>query len=65
MVSVSMWAAKLEQGMIVDYSSYELAERSGFDPAALVEEDYLVLETLAMLYGKEHIDHLIDGKWDL
>ncbi len=40
MVSVSMWAAKVDQGMIVDYSSFELAERSGFDPGALVEGDY-------------------------
>jgi hypothetical protein len=40
MVSVSMWAVEVDQGMIVDYSSYERAERSGFDPAALVDEDY-------------------------
>jgi hypothetical protein len=40
MVSVSMWAAQIDQAMIVDYSSFERAERSGFDPAALVDEDY-------------------------
>lgn len=40
MVSVSMWAAQIEQGLIVDYSSFELAEQSGFDPSALVDEDY-------------------------
>jgi hypothetical protein len=40
MVSVSMWAAQIDQGMIVDYSSFDLAERSGFDPSALVDEDY-------------------------
>jgi hypothetical protein len=40
MVSVSMWAVLIDQGMIVDYSSFALAERSGFDPAALVEEDH-------------------------
>ncbi len=40
MVSVSMWAVEIEQGMIVDYSSFELAEQSGFDPAALVDRDY-------------------------
>jgi RES domain-containing protein len=40
MVSVSMWAAEIDQGMIVDYSSFDRAERSGFDPSALVDEDY-------------------------
>lgn len=40
MVSVSMWAVLIEQGMIADYRSFELAERAGFDPAALVDEDY-------------------------
>jgi RES domain-containing protein len=39
-VSVSMWAADVDQGMLVDYSSFELAEQSGFDPSALVDEDY-------------------------
>jgi hypothetical protein len=40
MVSVSMWAVLIDQGMIVDYSSFALAERSGFDPSALVDENY-------------------------
>lgn len=40
MVIVSMWAAQIGQGMIVDYSSFERAEQSGFDPSALVDEDY-------------------------
>jgi hypothetical protein len=40
MVSVSMWAAEVNQGMVVDYSSFERAEESGFDPSALVDEDY-------------------------
>ncbi|HYB23843.1 MAG TPA: RES family NAD+ phosphorylase [Solirubrobacteraceae bacterium] len=40
MVSVSMWAVAIEQGMIADYSIFEQAERAGFDPAALVDEDH-------------------------
>jgi RES domain-containing protein len=40
MVSVSMWAAEIDQGMVVDYSSFERAEEAGFDPSALVDEDY-------------------------
>lgn len=40
MVSVSMWAVAVTQGMIVDYSSFELAEMAGFDPSALIDEDY-------------------------
>ena len=40
MVSVSMWAVLVDQGMIADYSTFEQAERSRFDPAALVDEDY-------------------------
>jgi hypothetical protein len=40
MVSVSMWAALLDEGVIANYSTFEQAERSGFDPGALVSEDY-------------------------
>jgi RES domain-containing protein len=40
MVSVSMWAVLIEEGRIADYSTFEQAEQSGFDPAALVDEDY-------------------------
>jgi hypothetical protein len=40
MVSVSMWAVLIDQGMIADYSTFELAERAGFDPSALVDENY-------------------------
>jgi hypothetical protein len=40
MVSVSMWAIAVDHQMIVDYSTFERAEAAGFDPAALVDEDY-------------------------
>jgi hypothetical protein len=40
MVSVSMWAVLIGGGVIADYSSFEHAERLGFEPAALVSEDY-------------------------
>jgi len=39
MVSVSMWAVLIEEGAVANYSSFEQAERSGFDPAALVSEE--------------------------
>jgi RES domain len=40
MVSVSMWAVLIEEGVIANYSTFDEAERSGFDPEALVAEDY-------------------------
>lgn len=40
MVSVQMWAVEVNQAMIVDYSTFERAEAAGFDPGALVDEDY-------------------------
>lgn len=40
MVSVSMWTVLVNEGMIANYATFELAERAGFDPAALVEENY-------------------------
>jgi RES domain-containing protein len=40
MVSVQMWAVAVNQEMIVDYSTFERAEAAGFDPEALVDEDY-------------------------
>jgi hypothetical protein len=40
MVSVSMWAVLIEGGVIADYSTFVKAERSSFDAAALVAEDY-------------------------
>ena len=40
MVSVSMWAVLIEEDLIANYSTFEQAEKSGFDPAALVSENY-------------------------
>lgn len=40
MVSVPMWATEVDQGMVADYSSFDRAEAAGFDPSALVDEDY-------------------------
>jgi hypothetical protein len=39
-VSVAMWAVAVSQAMVADYSTFEHAEAAGFDPAALVDEDY-------------------------
>jgi RES domain-containing protein len=40
LVSVPMWAVRVHQAMVVDYSTFHRAEAAGFDPAALVDEDY-------------------------
>ncbi|MGH2838846.1 MAG: RES family NAD+ phosphorylase [Solirubrobacteraceae bacterium] len=40
MVSVQMWAVTVNQAMIVNYSTFERAEAAGFDPGALIDEDY-------------------------
>ncbi|MGH2798036.1 MAG: RES family NAD+ phosphorylase [Thermoleophilaceae bacterium] len=40
MVSVQMWAVAVTQAMIVDYSTFDRAEAAGFDPEAVVDEDY-------------------------
>lgn len=40
MVSVQMWAVTVNQAMVVDYSTFERAEAAGFDPGALIDEDY-------------------------
>ena len=40
MVSVQMWAVAVNQAMVVDYSTFERAETAGFDPEALVDEDW-------------------------
>ncbi len=36
----SLWQLRLDLGAVVDYSGFELAERAGFPPEALVEDDY-------------------------
>jgi hypothetical protein len=40
MVSVQMWAVHVVQAIVVDYSTFELAEAAGFDPEAPVGEHY-------------------------
>lgn len=40
MVSIQMWAVHVVQAIVVDYSTFEFAEAAGFDPDALVDEDY-------------------------
>jgi RES domain-containing protein len=36
----TIWQLQVNSGAIVDYSTFELAETAGFDPAALVSDDY-------------------------
>lgn len=40
MVSVQMWAIRVVQAMIVDYSTFERASEAAFNVDALVDEDY-------------------------
>jgi RES domain-containing protein len=40
MVSVNMWMIEVSCTMIVDYSTFEKAEAAGFDPEALIDDDY-------------------------
>lgn len=40
LVSIAMWSIKVDQAMVVDYSTFQRAQAAGFDPAALVDEDY-------------------------
>ncbi len=36
----TIWQLQVDSGAIVDYSTFELAEGAGFDPEALVSDDY-------------------------
>jgi RES domain-containing protein len=44
MVSVSMWAAAITQGRVANYSTFDLAEAAGLDPAALVNDDFEICQ---------------------
>lgn len=39
MVRMPLWQARIRQSRVVDYSTFDLAERSGFAPNALVDDD--------------------------
>jgi len=39
-VRIPIWAITLSQGNLVNYSTFELADAAGFDPDALVDDDY-------------------------
>jgi RES domain-containing protein len=39
LVNITIWAIKVDQMLIVDYSTFERAESAGFDPDALVADD--------------------------
>jgi hypothetical protein len=36
----TLWQLKIETAMVVDYSTFELAEQAGFDAEALVSDDH-------------------------
>jgi RES domain-containing protein len=38
--STTLWQLKVDEGAVVDYSTFELAESAGFPPEALVEDDH-------------------------
>jgi hypothetical protein len=35
-----LWQLRIDEGAIVDYSTFELADAAGFPPAALVDDDH-------------------------
>lgn len=40
LVRMPMWVLRLRESRLADYSTFELADDAGFDPEALVDEDY-------------------------
>jgi RES domain-containing protein len=38
-VRMPLWHARIDQSYVVDYSTFELADRAGFAPEALVDDD--------------------------
>jgi RES domain-containing protein len=39
-VHIQMWEIQIDQALIIDYSSFEKAQDAGFDPKALISDDY-------------------------
>jgi RES domain-containing protein len=39
LVQMPLWRARIEQGGVADYRDFETAERAGFDPEALIDDD--------------------------
>ncbi len=40
LVHIQMWEIRIDQELVVDYSTFLKAEAAGFDPEALVDDDY-------------------------
>jgi RES domain-containing protein len=38
--TTTIWQARIEEGSVVDYGTFEKAEAAGFPPEALVDDDY-------------------------
>jgi RES domain-containing protein len=45
--STFLWQLQVQEGAVVDYSTFELAESAGFPPEALVEDDHERCQTEA------------------
>lgn len=39
LVAMPLWRAQIDQGRIADYHDFETAERAGFDPESLIDDD--------------------------
>lgn len=39
LVQIGLWQARISEGGIADYRDFETAERAGFDPEALIDDD--------------------------
>jgi RES domain-containing protein len=40
MIRMPLWQARVDQSYVVDYSTFERAEQSGFAPEALIDDDH-------------------------
>ena len=51
--SSTIWQLRIDDGLIVDYSSFELADAAGFDAQALIEDDHERCQTEARWLATE------------
>ena len=52
--SVTLWELEVNEGVVVDYSTFEKAEDAGFPPGALVDDDHEWCQKEAQRLMKEH-----------
>lgn len=50
--SSTIWQLQIDDGLIVDYSTFELADAAGFDAQALIDDDHERCQTEAQWLAK-------------